>query len=231
MTWLGNAPNCRFAGLAMSGFWDLNLIHFLDFYFMFVFLAGTVRRFEQYRNIGKLVLTGPGRWPRLLKLVREHRTIFMTWATAAPALLALALSVVQLIASRMVWPDAGRPGTGLTVGALAGLWGALLMVLPLGLAMFGVDLYTLMRVGAIPRSEMEKYFDQAEYWLRSHAAHVVRVFTLGFVNPRKMVAEEVRKSLEGASNLLNTTLWWVNLQVGLRFSFGLSLWLTWAVGR
>jgi hypothetical protein len=105
------------------------------------------------------------------------------------------------------------------------------MVLPLGLAMFGVDLYTLMRVGAIPRSEMEKYFDQAEYWLRSHAAHVVRVFTLGFVNPRKMVAEEVRKSLEGASNLLNTTLWWVNLQVGLRFSFGLSLWLTWAVGR
>jgi hypothetical protein len=210
---------------------DLNLIHFLDFYFMFVFLVGTVRRYEQYRNVGKLVLTGPGRWPRLLKLVREHRTIFMTWATAAPALLALTLSVVQLIASRMVWPDAGRPTTGLTLRSLAGLWGALLVVVPLGLAMFGLDLYTLIRVAAIPRSEMEKYFDQAEYWLRSHTAHVVRVFTLGFINPRKMVAEEVRKSLVSAGNLLNTTLWWVNLQIGLRFSFGLSLWLTWAFGR
>jgi hypothetical protein len=58
---------------------------------------------------------------------------------------------------------------------------------------------------------------------------VVHVVTLGFVNPRKMVAEEVRKSLLDASNLLNTTLWWVNTQMALRISFGLSLWLTWAV--
>jgi hypothetical protein len=212
----------------MEGFWNLSLIHFLDFYFTFVFVAGTYRRFGQYQSIGKLALTCPGRWPRLLKLIHEHRTIFMTWTTVAPALLALALSIVQLIASRMVWPDAGRPPTGLTVGSLVQHWPALLVVIPLGLAMFALDLNSLIRVGVIPHAEMEKYFDQAEYWLRSKTAHVVRVFTLGYINPRKMVAEEVRKALIDAGNLLNTTLWWVNLQMALRFSFGLALWLTWA---
>jgi hypothetical protein len=212
----------------MEGFWNLSLIHFLDFYFSFLFLAGTYRRFGQYQSIGKLALTCPGRWPRLLRLIHEHRTIFMTWTTVAPALLALALSIVQIIASRMVWPDAGRPPTGLTVGSLVQHWPALLIVVPLGLAMFALDLNSLVRVGVIPHAEMEKYFDQAEYWLRSKTAHVVRVFTLGYINPRKMVAEEVRKALIDAGNLLNTTLWWVNLQMALRFSFGLSLWLTWA---
>ena len=105
------------------------------------------------------------------------------------------------------------------------------IVVSLVLAIFDLDLNWLLRVAVIPPAEMENYFDQAEYWLRSKTAHVVRVFTLGYINPRKMVAEEVRKSLIDASNLLNSTLWWVNVQMGLRFSFGLSLWLTWALGR
>jgi hypothetical protein len=215
----------------MNAFWNLSLIHFLDFYFLLMFALGTVRRIGQYQNIGKLALTGPTRWPRLLRLVREHRTIFMTWATVAPALLALGLSVLQLIASRMIWPEAGRAPGGLTVATLLGEWPALLAVVPLGLAMLAMDVYTLVRVGEVPRAQMEQYFDQAEYWLRSKTAHVVHVFTLGYINPRRMVAEEVRKSLEGASDLLNTTLWWVSVQTALRFSFGLSLWLTWALGR
>jgi hypothetical protein len=215
----------------MTALWNLSLIHFLDFYLMLVFIVGTLRRIGQYQNIGKLVLSGPGRWPRLLKLVRAHHTIFITWTTAAPALVALALSLTQLIASRMVWPDAGRPPEGLTVGTLAEHWAALAVVCPLGLSMLAFDVYSLVRVGDIPRAEMEKYFDQAEYWLASKTAHVVRVFTLGYVNPRKMVAEEVRKSLIDASNLLNTTLWWVSIQMSLRFAFGLSLWLTWALTK
>src|SRR5262245_33728938 len=130
----------------MSEFWNLSLIRFLDFYFMFVFLVGTARRIGQYHNIVKLAWSGPARWPLLLKLVSEHRTIFMTWATVAPALLALTLSVLQLIASRLVWPDAGRPPWGLTVGGLAGNWVALAFVVPLGLAMFTVDFLGLVRV-------------------------------------------------------------------------------------
>jgi hypothetical protein len=214
----------------MTAIRNLNLIHFLDFYFSLMFLVGTARRFGQYRNIGNLVFTGPGRWPLLLKLIREHRTIFMTWATVAPALLALLLTVCQLVASRMIWPDAGRPPGGLTLGALAHHFVGLAVIIPLGLAMFFFDTYSVIRVGTIPKEEMEKHFDQAEYWLRSHTAHVVRVVTLGFINPRKMVAQEVRKALENASSLLNSTLWWVAVQTGLRFGFGLSLWVLWAFG-
>jgi hypothetical protein len=155
----------------------------------------------------------------------------MTWATFLPALLALLLSLVQLLASRLVWPEAGQPPDGLTVGTALEHWPSLLAIVPLGLAMVALDVYGFVVVGAIERRELEKYFDQAEYWLCSPSAHVVRVFTLGIVNPRRMVAEEVRKALVGASRMLNTTLWWVTVQLGVRIAFGLSLWLTWAAVR
>ncbi len=216
-------------GEAMDGIRSLNLIHFLDFYFSFFFFAGSIRRFGQYQSIGKLVLTGPGRWPRLLQLVKEHRTIFMTWATVLPALLTLLLSVVQIVASRWLWPEAGQPPHGLTLGSLAAHWPALFVVLPIGLTMLAVDIYGLVDVGEVDRPELEKYFDQAEYWLRSSTAHVVRIFTLGYLNPRRMVADEVRKSLVEASRVINIGLWWLAVTLGLRMACGLSLWLTWAV--
>jgi hypothetical protein len=216
---------------AMSGLQGLNLIHFLDFYFMLFFFLGTLRRIRQYQDIGKLVVTGPGRWPRLLSLVKQHRTLFLTWSTVLPALLALLLSLMQLWASRVVWPEAGQPPEGLTVATLIAHWPALALIAPLGLAMLAVDLYGLIRVGQVDRLEMEKYFDEAEYWLRSKTAHLVRVFTLGRINPRHMVAVEVHKALVAVSLLLNTTLWWVTVQLSLRVAFGLSLWLTWALSR
>jgi hypothetical protein len=213
----------------MSGFWNLNLIHFVDFYFSFLFVVNTLRRLGQYHAVARLVLTTPGRWPRLFRLIKEHSTIFLTWSTLLPGLLALSLSVVQLLASRLVWPEAGRPPYGLTIEHLWQHWPALLAVLPLGCAMFGLDVYFLVRVGKLDRAEVEKYFDQAEYWLRSGTAHVVRIFTLGRINPRKMVAVEVQKALHELNSLLHNTFWWVTLQVGLRLVFGLSLWTTWAV--
>lgn len=214
----------------MEALLHLNLIHFLDFYFLLVFFVGTARRIGQYRNVAKLVVAGPGRWPRLLKLVKEHRTIFMTWVNVAPFALALCLSLVQLLASRLVWPEAGH-ADGLTLQRFLDHWPAIVLAVPLGLAMVAVDLYGLIVVGEVNRPLMEQYFDQAEYWLRSPAASVLKVVTFGFVNPRRMVADEVRKALVSASDLLNTTLWWVNVQMGLRIAFGLTLWLTWALGR
>jgi hypothetical protein len=210
----------------MSELAHLDLIRFLDFYLMFTFLAGTVRRIGQYLSIGRLVVAGPGRWPRLLDLVKQHRMIFLTWSTLLPALLALLLSLIQLSASRQIWPQAQ-----LTAGELAQHWWALAVTVPLGLGMLAVDLYGIVIVGRVDQALMEKYFDQAEFWLRSRTATVVRVFTLGFVNPRRLVAAEVQKALVEASRLLNTTLWWMAVQVGLRVGFGLSLWLTWALTR
>jgi hypothetical protein len=174
------------------------------------------------------VVTGPGRWPRLLQLVKEHWGVFLTLSTVLPALLALLLSLVQLTASRALWPEAGAPPHGLTLARLLEHWPALLIVLPLGVAMLGVDVYVLVTVGQIDRGELEKYFDQAEYWLRSKTAHVVRVFTLGHVNPRRMVAEEVQKALLDASRLLNSSLWWTTIMLSLRVAFAMALWLTWA---
>lgn len=213
----------------MDELWNLNLIRFLTFYFTIMFLAGTWRRIRQYSELGKLVLRGPQRWPRLLKLISEHRMIFLTWRTVAPAGIAFGLTLAQWLAAHFL------PEASLTVGDLIeGFvdWPFTLLVsasFVLGLGVLAVDLYFFISVGDIDRPELEKYFDQAEYWLASRTAHVVNFFTLGIVNPRRMVAEEVRKALEQASDLVNNTLWWVSLQLGLRFFFGLALWIAWAV--
>src|SRR5262245_5209877 len=119
----------------MDGILNLSLIHFLDFYFTFYFFAGTVRRIGQYQSVAGLVFRVPGRWPRLFRLVKQHRGVFLTWSTVLPALLALALSLTQLVASRGLWPEAGKPPNGLTLGRLVEHWPALFVVAPLGLAM------------------------------------------------------------------------------------------------
>jgi hypothetical protein len=212
----------------MEGLRELNLIYFFDFYLAFMFFASTYRRFQQYQTIGQLAFSWPGRWPNLLRLIGGHRTIFLTWRTAAPALLALGLWMLQLLASRLVWPEAGEPPHGLELQHLFGHWLVLLYLVPLAAAMIAFDLWGLLRVGQIDRPEMEKYFDQAEYWLRSPTAHVVKVATLGFVNPRKLVHAEVQKALVAASDMVNYNLWWVSIQTGLRVTYGLALWLTWA---
>jgi hypothetical protein len=213
----------------MSGLWDLNLIRFLDFYLVLLFIASVIRRIDLYRSVLALVLTVPGRWPRLFKLVNQHRTVFLTWATVMPAILALLLSIIQLIASQLVWPEAGRLPHGLTVGRLVEHPLAACVVVQVAVAMVGLDFYGIVVVGQIDRRLLEKYFDQAEYWLRSRTAHVVRFFTFGFINPRRMVAVEVRKALVEVSKQLNTTLWWIITGVGMRIAFGLSLWGSWAM--
>jgi len=58
---------------------------------------------------------------------------------------------------------------------------------------------------------------------------VVRIFTLGYINPRQMVNVEVRKALLEASQLLQLSLWWISVQVGLRVVFGLSVWGMWVL--
>jgi hypothetical protein len=207
----------------MTGFWNLNLIHFFDFYLAFAFLVSTFMRYRQYETIISLVRAVPERWPRLLKLVREHHAVFLTWATVLPALLALILTATHMTVSRVVWPQAQ-----LTISDLSHVSWAIPIVAIAGAAMLAVDLYATFRVGKVEQELLEGYFDQAEYWLRSWVAPVVHAFTLGYVSPRRMVRAEVQKALIEASRLLNSTLWWVSLQVSLRIAFGLAIWLTYA---
>ena len=208
---------------------QLNLINFLTLYLLVMFILSTWRRMQQYGELGNLVVHGPTRWPGSA-LVQEHRMIFLTWRTVAPSALALGLMVMQFVAVNWIWPQAAESQHGLTLENLLHHPIMLCMVMPLAIGVLGIDVYFLIYVGSIDRPMLEKYFDQAEYWLKSRMASVVKIVTFGRINPRRMVAEEVRKALTDASGLLSTTLWWTTLQTGLRFAFGLSLWITWALG-
>src|SRR6266700_2523782 len=139
----------------MDAVWHLNLIHFFDFYLAWMFLVSAYRRFRQYQTIGQLVFAGPGRWPRLLQLIRQHRTIFLTWKTAAPALLALGLFLLQLAASRLMWPEAGAEPHGLELHKVVEQWIDLLYLVPLAAAMIAFDLWGIIVVGAVDRGEMQ----------------------------------------------------------------------------
>jgi hypothetical protein len=150
----------------------------------------------------------------------------LTWNTFLPALVALVLSVIQMVLSRLVFP-----GAELTFTGLAQLYIAWPILLVLGGAMIAFDMWGILEVSTVDQAEVAKYFDEAEYWLRSWTAPVVHFFTLGKINPRQMVSVEVQKALVEASQMISINLWWITTQVGLRMTFGLALWLTYALGH
>src|SRR5436305_14917787 len=85
MTWLGN----------------LELIRFLEFYLVVMFLLSTALRLRQYQIVLGLVGHLPGRWPRLRALLRQHHGVFLTRAT----FLSSAVSLVCLRAHTLAcWP-------------------------------------------------------------------------------------------------------------------------------
>ena len=207
----------------MNWIHHLDLIRALGLYLTATFLLGTAMRVRQYQAVGRLVRCFPDRWPRLLKLAGAYHAIFLTWSNLWPMLLALCLCITQFIAARLIWPHAE-----LTLKALAALWPVIPILALIGLAMLIVDVYATFTVGKVDQFQLEKHFDQAEYWLKTWVAPVVRFFTLGYINPRAQVKEEVRKALIQVSQLLNWAMKWVIVQNGLRLAFGLTLWLTWA---
>jgi putative effector of murein hydrolase LrgA (UPF0299 family) len=209
----------------MSGLLELRLIRFFGFYLAVMFLLSTWVRLRQYGTILRLVRSMPNRWPRLLVLVKQHAHIFLTWGTILPLVLLFAIFTANYLASKWLWPQADD----FTLAQLATLYPIWPIVLIFGAGMIAFDVWGVVSVSVIDQTEMEKYFDQAEYWLRSWTAPVVHIFTFGRINPRQMVAVEVRSALVSSSRMLNSTLWWVVTQATLRIAFGLSLWLAYAL--
>jgi hypothetical protein len=204
---------------------SLNLIRVFDFYLAVMFLFSLLRRWRVYRDAIVILVSVRGRWPRLLGRMALYRAEVLNWATFRPVVLALALTVVQWIASRMIWPTAELMGRD-----VAGSWWKAVVLLAAFVPMAWVDGYFLVRVGRFDRDETEKYFDQAEKWAGTWRARAVRVGTLGYVNPDRMVDLEVRK---GLSEIGATVVWsmrWVSTQIALRLVFGLALWGVWFVG-
>jgi hypothetical protein len=201
----------------------LNLIRVFDFYVTLMFVISLVRRWDVYLGAMRLLIGVRGRWPKLVQRLSEHSSLILNRAFFRPALLALGLTAVQLVASRVVFPQANLTGEQLR----AEWWWVPLILLPL-LPMLAVDVYFVVRVGKFDHNETVKYFDQAEGWL-GWKGPVVRALTLGIVNPKKMVDDEVKKNLTEYQSTLQSSLWWVSVQIGLRLVFGLTLWGVWAI--
>jgi len=205
----------------MRWFWELNLIHCLDVYLVVIFLVATCLRIHQYWSLLALISSMHECWPYLLKLVNQHRGIFLTWGTVLPALLAFLLSLGHMLACRLVWPQ-----VDVTIAQVVHWWPVAVAVGSLGAVMIGFDCYAAWQVGKWDHAQVRKQLDQAEHWLASWTAPALHVLTLGFINPRKLVRVEVRRALEKASQQLNSALWWRSLPIGLRIASGGSLWLT-----
>ncbi|MBM3983087.1 MAG: hypothetical protein FJ304_23010 [Planctomycetes bacterium] len=201
----------------------LNLIRVFDFYVTLMFVISLVRRWDVYLNAIRVLLVVRGRWPKLIARLSEHKSLILNWPFFRPALLALVLTVVQLVASRLLFPRATLTGEQLR----AEWWWIAVILVPM-VPMLAVDMYFVVCVAKFDRAETVKYLDQAEGWL-GWKGPLVRVLTLGVVNPHKMVDNEVKKNLTEYQSTLQASLWWVSVQIGLRLAFGLTLWGVWAI--
>ncbi|MFO0876820.1 MAG: hypothetical protein U0840_05555 [Gemmataceae bacterium] len=211
----------------MEWLFEIRLIRLFSFYLAVVFVLGTYIRLRQYRAVLSLVLRLRSRWPNLTQLILTHRNILLTRGNYLPLVLVLLLLAGNMLASRLVWPQADH----FRVQDLAQVWPAIPVLLLTGLAMMVFDGLGIVRVGHIDEPMLEGYLDQAEGWLSGWKAPVVRILSVGYINPRTIVSREVANALEKASDLLNYTLWWVSIQTTLRILFGLSLWCTYAILR
>ena len=200
----------------------LNLIRLFDFYVTIMFLISFLRRWDVYWNAIRLLIAVRGRWPKLVHRLAEHKSLILNWSFFRPAILALIVTLVQLVFSRMIFPQAVLTGPQLQQE-----WWLIAMIL-VPLVPMLVDLYFIIRVGRFDHDETVKYFDQAESWL-GWKGPLVRMLTLGMVNPRKMVDKEVQKSLAEMKTTLASSLWWVITQTTLRLAFAVTLWTMWAV--
>lgn len=211
----------------MDWLYDLRLIRLFSFYLAVIFLISTYVRLRQYRAVLSLVVRLRTRWPNLTNLVLSHRHILLTRGTYLPLVVVLVLLLGNMLASRLVWPQADQ----FKIRDLLPVWPAVPVLILTGSAMLIFDAIGVARVGQIDERLLEGYFDQAEGWLRGWKAPVVRFLSIGFVNPRQMVTREVESALVKAGALLNNTLWWVSIQAALRILFGLTLWSTYACQR
>jgi hypothetical protein len=202
----------------------INLIALFNFYLIITFVLSIATRYRQYRILVGLIVSAPLRWPKLIQLAHRHRTLFINWPTLLPVVLTFFLMVVHSVLYNELWPSAR-----VTPHELRDHPAWLVIVLVLGAAMLFLDGDAIFRVGRFDRAALEKSLDQAEYWLRSWAAPAVRLLTFGFVNPRRMVHDEVSKSLREATVEVSKMMWRWSLQIGVRLGFGLSIWLGWAI--
>jgi hypothetical protein len=201
-----------------------NVIRVFEFYLAAMLILGLIRRWSVYQDTFLLAIAVRGRWPKLVERMARQKKAILNWPTLRPVVLVLVLMLVQMVASRLIWPQAK-----LSLSELPQPWWQLVPFFLTLFPMLTVDSYFLINVGGFDREVAEKYFDQAESWAGSWKARAVKVFTLGKINPDRMVNEEVQKGLVQLGKTMTWAMWWVSIQVGCRLLFGLTIWILWAV--
>ena len=207
----------------LTWFDTLNLIDVFNYYLLLAFLVSTGMRIRSYRAILGLVFASPSRWPKLLALVKKHRTIFLGWPMLLAIGLALTLMLSNSLAIHLVWAPAK-----VTFEELWGRWLPLVAVILSGGMMLLLDCLAISRVGNFDRTALEQDLDKAESWLKSWMSPALRMVTFGFVNPRRIVGAEVQRVLVDANWILIGGMQRYSIRIGMQLAFGLSLWLTWA---
>jgi hypothetical protein len=202
---------------------DANLIRLFDFYLLMMFIIGVIRRWGIYKNVTILTVAVLFRQPNLVRRLGANRDLILNRTVIFPVAIALLLMMIQLILSRLIWPTAT-----VTLRDESESWWRIAMVIITFVPMLCVDIYFLFRVGRIDRGEAFKQLHRAEYWLTSWQGQAVSYMTFGLVNPRKMVDEQLRDGLTWFRTLVAWSMWWVVIQVTLRVTFGVVVWLLWA---
>ena len=209
----------------MQEFARQNLIRWFDLYLVLVMLIGLWRRRRVYVDAIRLGWTTWQRRKKLLGRVRGQLEALVTRSVVVPLAVVAALTVVQWVCSRLIWPQAV-----VHLEDVWNTWWKLLIVIAAGVPMLSVDVYFLIRIGRFDRVSTEDYLDYAERWL-GWRGRVVRAATVGVVNPTRMVDDEVRKSLEQLGQTATWALWWTSTQSVLRVTFGLVVWLLWVIAH
>lgn len=204
---------------------DLNLLRVFDFYLAMMVCISLYRRWGLYRD-GVMLTLGfvVRRWPRLLHRLNQYKSEAINRTTLRPLLLTVLLMVVQLFASRLLFPQAK-----VSVRDLSKSWWQLTLLILAAVPMLLVDFYFILRVGRFDRAETIKYFDRAETWAGTWRARAVRIITLGRVNPDRMVDSQVREGLRQLGATFAWAMWWVSTQLAFRLIFGLTLWMLWYI--
>lgn len=200
-----------------------NLIRLFDFYLAATLVISLARRYRLYWDALVLTARFRGRWPKLVGRVRMHHRVLLTADVLRPLFAAVALTLVQFVCSRLIWPTATLP-----VPTVAADWRVLLPIGLMAVPMLLIDAYFLIRVGRFDRGSTEDYLDQAEHWLASWKTPAIRLATLGYVNPQRIVDAEVVKGLENVGRMVGWASRWAAIQLAFRVLFGLTLWLVWA---
>lgn len=193
-------------------------------YLFAVFLLSLVIRFHQYRlNLG-FAWKFPTEFPQVFDIVKQHRQLLLNWTTLYPATIALCVMLAHSLSLRLVFR-----GADVTPNSLQVWWLPQLAVLIPAVCIVFCDLRALTATSSTDFEAIERDLSRGEFVLTSRSMWMVRIGTLGLVNPRRIVESRIADTLQGVRWALLRQLKAFAMQTMLRISLGLSLWLSYAL--